>query len=249
MLRLARASDAAAVADIYRPAVTERATSFELEAPDATEMSRRIAACLERTPWLVAEEKGRVLGYAYAGPHRTRAAYQWSVEVSAYVDENAHRRGVGRALYEALFRVLVLQGFRNAYAGITLPNAASDGFHRSLGFTRVGVFRKVGFKLDKWHDVAWLERPLVTADDTLPVPPIPLATLADSPLLPAAIAGEPTPRFRRATTNDVPAISSLIDASVRMPILLPALVSQAAILNATSRPSSAWRRSGVRRQA
>ena len=215
MIRLARPSDAEAVAEIYRPAVVERATSFELEPPDAGEIEARIVSCLERMPWLVAEEDGRVLGYAYSGPHRTRAAYQWSVEVSAYVDETVQRRGVGRALYEALFRVLVLQGFRNAYAGITLPNVASEGFHRSLGFTRVGVFRAVGFKLGKWQDVGWLERPLVAGDDTMPVPPIPLATLAGSPLLLGAIAGEPTPRFRQATPSDVPAISSLIDASVR----------------------------------
>ena len=145
-IRLARAADSTAVADIYRPAVTERATSFELEPPDATEMRQRIVACLERMPWLVAEDDGNVVGYAYASPHRTRLAYQWSVEVSAYVDERAQQRGVGRGLYEALFRVLVLQGFRNAYAGITLPNAASEGFHRRLGFTRVGVFRDIGFK-------------------------------------------------------------------------------------------------------
>src|SRR5438045_3568564 len=139
MIRLARAADGARVAEIYSPAVTERATSFELEAPDATEMSQRIVACLERMPWLVAEDDGNVVGYAYASPHRTRLAYQWSVEVSAYVDERAQRRGVGRGLYEALFRVLVLQGFRNAYAGITLPNAASEGLHRRLSFTQHGV--------------------------------------------------------------------------------------------------------------
>ena len=215
LIRVARAADSTAVAEIYRPAVTERATSFELEPPDASEMSRRIVACLERMPWLVAEDDGNVVGYAYAGPHRTRLAYQWSVEVSAYVDERAQRRGIGRALYDALFRVLVLQGFRNAYAGITLPNAASEGFHRHLGFTRVGVFRDVGFKQGKWHNVGWLERALVPGDDTPPVPPIPLGVLAHSSLLYEAIAGDPTPRFRHATAADVPAISRLIESSVR----------------------------------
>src|SRR5205085_6501989 len=215
MIRLSQPSDGLCVAEIYRPAVTDHATSFELDPPDATEMSRRIATCLERMPWLVAEEDGRVAGYAYAGPHRTRAAYQWSVEISAYVDESAQRQGIGRALYQALFRVLTLQGYRNAYAGITMPNAASDGFHRSLGFTPVGVFRRVGFKQGKWHDVAWLERPLVAPDDAAPAPPIPLAVLATSPLLHAAIRGEATPRFRQAMPADIPAIRALIDASVR----------------------------------
>src|SRR5215475_6508541 len=110
MIRLAVPSDSIGVAAIYRPAVVDLPTSFELEPPDAAEMSRRIAKTLERFPWLVAEEDSRVVGYAYASPHRTRAAYQWSAEVSAYVDERAQRRGIGRALYEALFRVLVLQG-------------------------------------------------------------------------------------------------------------------------------------------
>src|SRR5207253_955307 len=110
MIRLAQTTDAAAVGEIYRPSVADRATSFELSAPDTGEMGRRIDACLERFPWLVAEDNGRVVGYAYAGAHRTRPAYQWSVEVSAYVDEGTHRRGVGRALYEALFRVRALRG-------------------------------------------------------------------------------------------------------------------------------------------
>ena len=214
-IRLADPDDGSSCAAIYRPAVTERATSFELEAPDGEEMSRRIASCLQRFPWLVAEEDHRVIGYAYASPHRTRSAYQWSAEVSAYVDENSHRRGVGRALYEALIRVLVLQGYRNAYAGVTLPNAASEGFHRGLGFTSVGVFRRIGFKLGQWHDVLWLERPLVPDDQTPPVPPIPLGILSESPLLGAAIGGHPTPRFRQATSADVGGIRNLIDASVR----------------------------------
>src|SRR5689334_952843 len=100
-------------------------------------MSRRIASCLQRLPWLVAEEDQRVIGYAYESLHRTRPASQWSAEVSASVDDHSHRRGVGRGLYEPLMRVLVLQGYRNAYAGITIPNEASEGFHRRLGFTAV----------------------------------------------------------------------------------------------------------------
>jgi phosphinothricin acetyltransferase len=215
MIRLARPTDGAAVSEIYRPAVTEHATSFELDPPDSAEMTQRITTCLERFPWLVAEDDGRVAGYAYAGAHRTRAAYQWSVEVSAYVDESVHRRGVGRSLYEALFRVLVLQGYHNAYAGITLPNVASEYFHRSVGFRPVGVFRLIGFKFGKWHDVEWLERALLPRDDASPPPPIPLALLATSPLLDAAIRGEPTPRFRQARAADVLAIRALIDDSVR----------------------------------
>ena len=203
------------MAEIYRPAVTERATSFEIDPPDANAMATRIESCLARFPWLVAEDEGRVIGYAYASPHRSRSAYQWSVEVSAYVSDRAQRRGVARALYEALFRVLALQGFWNAYAGITLPNEASDGFHRALGFAPVGVFRGIGYKLGRWHDVLWLERALAPLADAAPAPTIDLALLAHSPLLDAAISGKPTPRFRLATEADVPAVRRLIETSVR----------------------------------
>ena len=214
MIRLAAPTDAAAIADIYRPAVVDRATSFEIDAPDAGQMATRIESCLARLPWLVADDDGVVLGYAYASPHRTRAAYQWSVDVSAYVSQAAHRRGVGRSLYEAIFRVLALQGFRNAYAGITMPNDASEAFHRALGFTTVGIYRGVGYKLGRWHDVLWLERALAPGDDTPPIPTIDLASLARS-LLDAAIVGRPTPRFRLATEADVPAVRRLIETSVR----------------------------------
>lgn len=215
MNRLAVPTDAAAIAEIYRPAVVERATSFEIDPPDAEEMATRIESCLARFPWLVAEERGVILGYAYASQHRVRAAYQWSVDVSAYVSDRTHRRGIGRSLYETLFRILALQGYRNAYAGITLPNEASEGFHRALGFTTVGIYRGVGYKLGRWHDVLWLERALAPRDDTPPIPTIDLALLARSPLLDAAIAGTPTPRFRLATDADVPAVRRLIEASVR----------------------------------
>src|SRR5438270_6349693 len=155
MIRLAQPIDGAALSDIYRPAVTQRATSFEVHPPDAVEMSRRITSCLTTFPWLVDDRDRTVVGYAYASSHRSRPAYQWSVEVSAYVDEQTQRQGVGRELYLALFRVLTLQGFRSAYAGITIPNEASEAFHRSLGFTAVGIFRGVGFKHGQWHDVLW----------------------------------------------------------------------------------------------
>lgn len=164
LIRLAAPADGSALAEIYRPAVTDSATSFELDAPDGAEMARRVARILERTPWIVCERDGAVLGYAYASPHRDRPAYRWSVEVSAYVHGDARRLGVGRALYASLFAALVVQGFRNAYAGVTLPNAASVGLHRAVGFTPVGVYHGVGYKQGAWHDVAWFERPLAPRD-------------------------------------------------------------------------------------
>jgi L-amino acid N-acyltransferase YncA len=186
-IRLAAPADPATLAAIYAPAVTERATSFELQAPDAAEMARRVEKILARTPWLVCEHEGAVVGYAYSGPHRERAAYQWSVEVSAYVRTDAQRAGVARALYTSLIATLALQGFRNAYAGIALPNAASVGFHEALGFTPIGIHHGAGYKMGAWHDVAWFERELAprTVD---PAPPVPLPALRDTPAFSEALA-------------------------------------------------------------
>jgi L-amino acid N-acyltransferase YncA len=182
LLRLASPADGPALAEIYRPAVTDSATSFELDPPDGAEMARRAARILERTPWLVYDRDGLVLGYAYAGPHRERPAYQWSVEVSAYVHPTAHRLGVARALYTSLFAALAVQGFRNAYAGVTLPNEASLRLHTSMGFTPIGVFRGIGYKQGAWHDVAWFERALAPRDGEPLSPKAPQAPKAPRPL-------------------------------------------------------------------
>jgi L-amino acid N-acyltransferase YncA len=149
--------DAPAVAAIYRPHVTDGLASFEEVAPDADEMARRIAATLERTPWLVAEspDGGPVIGYAYAAVHRERAGYRWSADVSVYVAASARGRGVGRALYDTLISMLHEQGFVNVYAGITLPNPASVALHEGIGMRRIGVYERVGWKHGAWHDVAW----------------------------------------------------------------------------------------------
>jgi L-amino acid N-acyltransferase YncA len=159
-IRLATERDAEEIAAIYAPNVTDTIISFESEPPTADEMRLRIEGTLERYPWLVCERRGRVLGYAYAGAHGSRAAYRWSVDVSVYVHEEAHRTGVGRALYTSLFAALDLQGIYNAYAGATLPNPASVGLHESVGFRPVGVYRGVGYKLGAWHDVGWWHLPL-----------------------------------------------------------------------------------------
>ena len=146
-IRLACGADGEALASIYRPAV-EGITSFEATPPDGEDMAQRVEQTLARTPWLVCELDGRVAGYAYASRHREREAYRWTAEVSAYVDDRCHRRGVGRALYTSLFALLEAQRLATLVAGIALPNAASVAFHESMGFTAVGVFRRVGFKLD-----------------------------------------------------------------------------------------------------
>ena len=186
-IRLATERDAEEIAAIYAPNVIDTIISFESEPPTADEMRLRIEGTLERYPWLVCERQGRVLGYAYAGAHGSRAAYQWSVDVSVYVHEEARRRGVGRALYASLVAALELQGFYNAYAGATLPNPASVGLHESLGFRSVGVYRGVGYKLGAWHDVGWWHLPLRerVAD---PDPPADLPSVLGSEGWEAALA-------------------------------------------------------------
>jgi L-amino acid N-acyltransferase YncA len=178
-IRLAAGRDAEQIAAIYAPNVTATVISFEFEPPSVDEMRRRIEVTLERYPWLVCERQGRLLGYSYAGAHGSRAAYQWSVDVSVYVHEDARRRGVGRALYGSLFAALGLQGFYNAYAGATLPNPASVGLHESVGFRPVGVYRGVGYKLGAWHDVGWWHLPIRerVAD---PDPPVELPSVVGS---------------------------------------------------------------------
>ena len=180
LVRLATPADAAAVAAIYAPVVRDTATSFETDPPDAAEFVRRMEATLPARPWLVAEVDGRVAGYAYAGPHRARAAYGWSVEPSVYVDAGARGRGVGRALYGALLAVLRAQGFANAYAGVTLPNEASVGLHRAFGFEDVAVYRRVGYKMGRWHDVWWGALDLAPDRAGEPRPPRPVDALAAS---------------------------------------------------------------------
>ena len=185
-IRLATHLDGSALAEIYRPAVTDNSTSFELDPPDGAEMARRAAKCMERTPWLVYERDGQVLGYAYGGIHRERAAYQWSAEVSAYVHPDFHKQGIGRALYTSLFAALTVQGYRNAYAGITLPNDASVALHTAVGFTPIGVYRGIGYKQGAWHDVGWFERQLAPRVVDPPVPRL-LAECRDEPAFVGAL--------------------------------------------------------------
>ena len=180
VIRLATGHDAAAVAEIYRPAVASTVISFEVDPPGEPEMQRRIEETLIDFPWLVCEDRGRLIGYAYATRHGVRAAYQWSVDTSVYVHSDFHSLGVGRGLYTSLFRVLSAQGFINAYAGITLPNPRSVGLHEAIGFRPVGVYRKVGYKLSEWHDVGWWQLLLQPRPATPPAP-LNLRRIEDDP--------------------------------------------------------------------
>jgi L-amino acid N-acyltransferase YncA len=160
-IRIATVADAEGICAIYTPIVTDTVISFELLAPTIDEMGIRIASTTKTLPWFVSvDQNGLVNGYAYASRHRERAAYQWSVDVSAYVREDSRKQGVASRLYAAVLEELAHLGYCQAFAGIALPNQASIGFHESLGFVCIGVYRDVGFKLGAWHDVGWWQKTL-----------------------------------------------------------------------------------------
>ena len=186
-IRLATTSDAAAIADIYAPYCDATVISFEETAPSSEEMARRIATIGATRPWIVLEDQGRVIGYAYASPHHDRAAYRWSVSTAIYIGRHHHRRGAGRALYTTLFALLRALGYRQATAGITLPNPASVGLHAAFGFGPVGVYRRIGFKMEGWHDVGWFQAEIQPGSDP-PEDPRPVREIVNSPEWNEAVA-------------------------------------------------------------
>jgi L-amino acid N-acyltransferase YncA len=159
-IRDAVPEDGAACAAIYRPYVTDTVITFEYDPPTAEDMARRIAVAQQRHAWVVLEDDDEIVGYAYAAPVKERAAYAWACEVSVYLESGRRRAGAGRALYAVLFERLEDRGYRRLIAGMTLPNPASEGLHRAMGFEPIGVQRRIGWKHDAWHDVAWVQRSL-----------------------------------------------------------------------------------------
>jgi L-amino acid N-acyltransferase YncA len=174
MIRLAKAKDAGAIAAIYRPYVQGTHFTFEEVPPDAAEIAARMGNPIH--PWLVADEDGRVLGYASTSPMRNRAAYRWSVETGIYLAPDVQGRGIGRQLLDAHLNLLERQGFVTAIAGIALPNEASVALHEKLGFTLSGIERGVGFKLGQWVDVGRWQRDLAPRVN-IPAEPRPAAEL------------------------------------------------------------------------
>ena len=177
LIRLATASDAPAVQAIYAPYVRDTAISFEYDAPPVEEIRHRIASTSERYPYLVLEDRGEILGYAYASSLRGRRAYDWSIETTIYLRSDAVGRGMGRALYESLIPTLALLGYRQAYAGIALPNVASVALHQRVGFTHLGTYERVGWKLGQWHSVGWWQR-LLDAPEGEPDAPMSIQQVA-----------------------------------------------------------------------
>lgn len=163
-IRFVTPDDAPQIARIYAPFVEHSHVSFEEHAPGAGEMAERIRSHTQTHPWVVVSEDEDMIGYAYASQHRTRPAYRWSADTAIYLRADAQGRGIGKALYLELFRLLKLQRFHSVYAGIALPNDASIALHRSVGFMPVGIYREVGYKAGAWRDTSWWQLRLGDSD-------------------------------------------------------------------------------------
>lgn len=188
LIRLTTAEDAAAIAAIYAPYVTDTPISFEEVAPGAEEMAQRMAGDGRGLhPWLAAEADGRVIGFASSSAFRARPAYRWTVETGVYLAPEAQGRGLGRALMEHMLDLLTRQGFTSVVAGITLPNAASVALHEKLGFSPCATYRETGFKLGEWRTVQ------VFARDLAPrlIPPRELRAFSDCGEWSAAAGSSP----------------------------------------------------------
>jgi phosphinothricin acetyltransferase len=152
---MATTDDSESILKIYAPYIENTSYTFETEVPTIDAFKERISSYLHNWPWLVCEIDGTIAGYAYGTKHRERVAYQWSIESSVYVRDDYHRMGVAEALYTALINILKLQGFRNLYAVINLPNDKSVSFHEKLGFEYFATYKNVGYKLGRWKNVGW----------------------------------------------------------------------------------------------
>lgn len=181
LFRRVRLSDAAELAEIHRPYVEKTSITFMCKTPTRESFEEKIKAIEPLYPFIVCEEDGKPVAFAYASQLRPHDAYQWDVELSVYVDDKHHRQGIGSALYVRLLRLLKIQGFLNAYAVITVPNEASMGLHQRFGFRQVGMFPSTGFKLGAWRDVVWLCLPLGEFP-AYPVPPTPFSKFGVSEL-------------------------------------------------------------------
>jgi L-amino acid N-acyltransferase YncA len=157
MIRVATNNDAVGMLEIYAPFILNSGITQEVDVPSIKDFQQRVNSNLDERPWLVCEINNGIAGYAYAGKHRDRKGYQWCTEPSVYISEKYYGAGIANALYTALFDILKIQGYVNAYAVITLPNDRSIAFHKKFGFEYLTTYKKIGYKLGQWHDVGWMQ--------------------------------------------------------------------------------------------
>lgn len=182
-IRAVRLSDAEQLLKIYKPYIENTAITFEYDVPSVNEFAERINNIIQNYPYFVAEYDKRVVGYAYANVFKDRKAYDWSVETSIYIDQNEHRKGIGKALYSKLERALVLQGITNVNACIAYTKQEDEHlhndsvkFHESLGYKSIGIFHKCAYKFNKWYDMVWMEKFIAPHKD-MPNPIVPYPIL------------------------------------------------------------------------
>ncbi|MFV0464464.1 MAG: GNAT family N-acetyltransferase [Lachnospiraceae bacterium] len=178
-IRMAKSTDTKEILSIYAPYVTNTGISFEYEVPDPTEFEQRITSTLNKYPFLVAEDHGRICGYAYAGVFKARAAYDWSVETTIYLAPQAMGTGVAKELYQELGKILLKQNVTNLNACIAFPNPESIAFHVKNGYTTIGHFHKCGYKNGAWYDMVWMEKTIAEHN----VPPMPFIPLSELELI------------------------------------------------------------------
>ena len=164
LIRFAKIEDAEELLALYTPYVTDTVITFEYEVPSLEEFKDRMRQTMKKYPYLVAEQNGEILGYSCAGAFKGRAAYDWAVETSIYVDENVKHKGVGRKLHEVLEAVLKEQGILNMEACIGYPEVEDEyldknsvNFHAHMGYRMIGEFKKCGYKFDRWYNMVWME--------------------------------------------------------------------------------------------
>lgn len=170
-VRVASIQDAEAILAIYAPYVEKTNITFEYDVPSLAQMQRRIMTTLEKYPYLVLIDQGKLVGYAYAGSFASRQAYDWDCELSIYVDSHTHGRSYGQILYQHLIAILKMMNIQNVYACITHPNEKSEKFHELQGFSYVGCFHACGYKFNQWHDMVWMEKHIGNSNMVLPVIP------------------------------------------------------------------------------
>lgn len=170
MIRIATEADVPAILEIYAPYVTETTITFEYDVPSEAEFLQRFRDITAEFPWLVWEEEGRILGYAYACHPFARTAYSWCAEPSIYLLPAAQGKGIGRKLYAALEELLKMQGYRMLYALITGENRGSLAFHEKLGYTVAGELQTAGYKMGRWCSVFWMEKQLQIVENPMEFP-------------------------------------------------------------------------------
>ena len=173
-IRTVQLSDAEAILKVYAPFITDTCISFEYVVPSVEEFSQRIASISAEYPYIVLEEEGEIVGYAYSHRYLERVAYSWDVEVTIYLAPKVQGKGLGVILYDALEKLMALQNIKNLYSCITGDNVHSIEMHRSMGYELIGTFPKAGFKHDRWLDVVWMAK-AIGEKENAPLPFVPFA--------------------------------------------------------------------------